>query len=49
VVIRNLSQQDVNIKLKFRPYVPDLIHLLKLEEAGSDLMVEVSTRTSTNP
>ena len=40
-VIRNLSQQDVNIKLKFRPYVPDLIYLLKLEEAGSDLMVEV--------
>lgn len=40
-VIRNLSQQDVNIKLKFKPYLPDLIHLLKLEEAGSDLMVEV--------
>ena len=40
-VIRNLSQQDVNIKLKFRPYVQDLVYLLKLEEAGSDLMVEV--------
>ena len=40
-VIRNLSQQDVNIKLKFQPYVADLVYLLKLEEAGSDLMVEV--------
>mmetsp|Transcript_33203 Transcript_33203/g.81593 ORF Transcript_33203/g.81593 Transcript_33203/m.81593 type:complete len:369 (+) Transcript_33203:254-1360(+) len=40
-VIRNLSQQDINIKLKFRPYVSDLVYLLKLEEAGSDLMVEV--------
>ena len=30
-VIRNLSQQDINIKLKFRPYVSDLVYLLKLE------------------
>ena len=40
-VVRNLSQQDLGIKLRFKPYIPDLVYLLKLEEAGSDLMVEV--------
>mmetsp|Transcript_22516 Transcript_22516/g.76554 ORF Transcript_22516/g.76554 Transcript_22516/m.76554 type:complete len:799 (+) Transcript_22516:38-2434(+) len=40
-VIRNLSQQEEVIKLKFQPYIPHLVDALKDGNTHSDLLVEI--------
>ena len=40
-VIRNVARASDRARGHFRPYVVDLIRLMKEEEPGSDLMVEV--------
>merc|ERR1719352_1183694 len=40
-VIRNISQQDVPMKLKFKPFLQHLIHIIKAPETTNELLVEV--------
>mmetsp|Transcript_31985 Transcript_31985/g.38691 ORF Transcript_31985/g.38691 Transcript_31985/m.38691 type:complete len:802 (+) Transcript_31985:194-2599(+) len=40
-VVRNVSQHDMQLKLKFKPFVDDLAILLKSPETTSELLVEV--------
>lgn len=40
-VIRNISQQDTQMKLKFKPFLQHLIHIIKDPETTNELLVEV--------
>mmetsp|Transcript_33441 Transcript_33441/g.72987 ORF Transcript_33441/g.72987 Transcript_33441/m.72987 type:complete len:453 (-) Transcript_33441:38-1396(-) len=40
-VVRNISQQDVPMKLKFKPFLQHLVHIIKAPETTNELLVEV--------
>ncbi|KAK3239306.1 Adenylyl-sulfate kinase (APS kinase) [Cymbomonas tetramitiformis] len=40
-VVRNLSQQETQLKLKFKPFMEGLVSLLKSPETSNELLVEV--------
>eukprot|EP00232_Nephroselmis_pyriformis_P016886 CAMPEP_0182884136 /NCGR_PEP_ID=MMETSP0034_2-20130328/18803_1 /TAXON_ID=156128 /ORGANISM="Nephroselmis pyriformis, Strain CCMP717" /LENGTH=702 /DNA_ID=CAMNT_0025017309 /DNA_START=48 /DNA_END=2152 /DNA_ORIENTATION=+ len=40
-VVRNLSQQDLEIKRKFKPYILPMVRIIRAEDTSSDLLVEV--------
>jgi hypothetical protein len=40
-VIRNVSQQELKMKLKFKPFIEPLVQLLKAPDTTSELLVEV--------
>lgn len=40
-VIRNVAQQELKMKLKFKPFIEPLVQLLKAPDTTSELLVEV--------
>jgi hypothetical protein len=48
-VLRNISQQEMDIKRKFRSYMEQMVELLKAPNINSDLFVEVLRSARPNP